>query len=183
SRGDTLGFVGNTGNARTTPPHLHFGVYRRGEGPIDPFPYLDPPSAVVAALTADLTLLGRWVRVTSEGLRLRASPNTRSDVLRQLERHTPLRVLGGSGEFFRVRLPDGSLGYVAARLTEATDRPVAAEITESEATVLLRPTGDAPAVATLPVGGEVAIYGRYGGYLYVRGPEGHTGWLESGGDD
>lgn len=24
--GDTLGFVGKTGNARTTPPHLHFGI-------------------------------------------------------------------------------------------------------------------------------------------------------------
>ena len=30
--GDTLGFVGNTGNARTTPPHLHFGVYVRQPG-------------------------------------------------------------------------------------------------------------------------------------------------------
>ncbi len=29
-RGDTVGFVGNTGNARTTPSHLHFGVYRVG---------------------------------------------------------------------------------------------------------------------------------------------------------
>lgn len=26
--GTVLGFVGNTGNALTTPPHLHFGVYR-----------------------------------------------------------------------------------------------------------------------------------------------------------
>lgn len=26
--GTVLGFVGNTGNARTTPSHLHFGVYR-----------------------------------------------------------------------------------------------------------------------------------------------------------
>lgn len=25
--GDLLGFVGNSGNAATTPPHLHFGVY------------------------------------------------------------------------------------------------------------------------------------------------------------
>ncbi|RYZ44926.1 MAG: M23 family metallopeptidase, partial [Chitinophagaceae bacterium] len=25
--GDTVGLVGNTGNARTTPPHLHFGIY------------------------------------------------------------------------------------------------------------------------------------------------------------
>ena len=30
-----LGYVGNTGNARGTPPHLHFGVYSM-TGPIDP---------------------------------------------------------------------------------------------------------------------------------------------------
>ncbi len=34
-----LGFVGNTGNARGTPPHLHFGVYTEG-GVINPYPLL-----------------------------------------------------------------------------------------------------------------------------------------------
>ena len=38
--GEVIGFVGNTGNARNTPPHLHFGIYSRGEGPIDPFPFV-----------------------------------------------------------------------------------------------------------------------------------------------
>jgi murein DD-endopeptidase MepM/ murein hydrolase activator NlpD len=37
--GDLLGFVGNTGNARNTPPHLHFGVYSAG-GAMDPLPML-----------------------------------------------------------------------------------------------------------------------------------------------
>ena len=37
--GDTLGTVGNTGNAAATPPHLHFGVYGRG-GAVDPEPFL-----------------------------------------------------------------------------------------------------------------------------------------------
>jgi peptidoglycan LD-endopeptidase LytH len=41
--GDRIGTVGNTGNARTTPPHLHFGIYPRGERPIDPFPFLSQP--------------------------------------------------------------------------------------------------------------------------------------------
>lgn len=41
ARGDTLGRVGNTGNARTTPPHLHFGIYRRGAR--DPWAYLQRP--------------------------------------------------------------------------------------------------------------------------------------------
>lgn len=38
--GDVLGYVGNTGNADGTPAHLHFGVYRWGREPIDPWPLL-----------------------------------------------------------------------------------------------------------------------------------------------
>jgi peptidoglycan LD-endopeptidase LytH len=34
-----LGYVGTTGNAKGTPPHLHFGVYATG-GPINPLPLL-----------------------------------------------------------------------------------------------------------------------------------------------
>ena len=34
-----LGFVGNTGNAATTPPHLHFGVYGSG-GALNPLPLI-----------------------------------------------------------------------------------------------------------------------------------------------
>ncbi len=32
--------MGNTGNARGTPPHLHFGIYARRDGPIDPLPFV-----------------------------------------------------------------------------------------------------------------------------------------------
>jgi murein DD-endopeptidase MepM/ murein hydrolase activator NlpD len=48
-RGDALGFVGNTGNARTTPPHLHFGMYRvglRGLRAVDPIPRLQQKASV-----------------------------------------------------------------------------------------------------------------------------------------
>ena len=34
-----IGYVGTTGNAKGTPPHLHFGVYTTG-GAIDPLPLL-----------------------------------------------------------------------------------------------------------------------------------------------
>ncbi|HVL67751.1 MAG TPA: M23 family metallopeptidase [Vicinamibacterales bacterium] len=39
--GDVIGYVGNSGNARGTAPHLHFGIYSRGEGPIDPLPFVN----------------------------------------------------------------------------------------------------------------------------------------------
>ena len=44
--GDVLGTVGTTGNARGTPPHLHYGVYRRANGAINPFPLLTDKPAV-----------------------------------------------------------------------------------------------------------------------------------------
>jgi murein DD-endopeptidase MepM/ murein hydrolase activator NlpD len=44
-KGDVLGFVGNTGNARATAPHLHFGIYRRGRGAIDPLYYVVDPAS------------------------------------------------------------------------------------------------------------------------------------------
>ena len=43
--GDVLGTVGTTGNARGTLPHLHYGIYRRANGAINPFPLLmDKPA-------------------------------------------------------------------------------------------------------------------------------------------
>ena len=50
--GDVLGTVGTTGNARGTPPHLHYGLYRRANGAINPFPLLMDTSAARAQSVA-----------------------------------------------------------------------------------------------------------------------------------
>jgi peptidoglycan LD-endopeptidase LytH len=41
TRGTLIGFVGNSGGARTTPPHLHFGVYDKNWKAKNPFPMLE----------------------------------------------------------------------------------------------------------------------------------------------
>ena len=38
--GDIIGYVGDTGNARGTPHHLHYGVYELGGTAINPFPLI-----------------------------------------------------------------------------------------------------------------------------------------------
>jgi murein DD-endopeptidase MepM/ murein hydrolase activator NlpD len=175
--GDVLGFVGNTGNARTTSPHLHFGIYRRGEGAVDPAPFLRTPPGRLADVDADLARLGAWVRMREEGIRLREAPGPRADVRRELGRHTPLRVLAGSGDWYRVRLPDGVEGYVAARLTEVLEGPVETRVTERRERVQATPESASPVIASVPAGAELAILGRFDGYLLVRAPAGRSGWI------
>ena len=40
--GDVLGCVGDTGNARGTPTHLHYGIYSTAGAASNPFPRLAP---------------------------------------------------------------------------------------------------------------------------------------------
>ena len=176
-RGTLLGFVGNTGNARTTPPHLHFAVYRGRRGAVDPYYYLYQPPQTLPDASAPLEHLGEWTRTVNAGIRLRVGPSTRAEVVAELEESTPLRVLAASGSWYRVRLPNGRDGFVAARLTEAVVQPLRSQFVESTSALFSSPSSVAPVMEDVEAGTDVAVLGSYQGYLYVQSPDGSTGWL------
>ncbi len=120
--GDTLGLVGNSGNARTTAPHLHFGIYVRGEGAVNPLPFVRRPRGDVERLVADTGALGEWVRSVPESLPVRRSPAAAAGEAR-VARNTAMRVLGAAADAYRVRLPDGQIGYVRSTGIAPGQRP------------------------------------------------------------
>lgn len=110
-RGDTLGTVGNTGNARTTPPHLHFGVYARGA--YDPFPLLQGDDETPSEPDYQLSFEDINLAVPQRGNHyLRELPDRKGKVLRQLENGEQVRGLGATGRFYRVVTGLGEYGYV-----------------------------------------------------------------------
>ena len=175
--GDTLGLVGNTGNARSTPPHLHFGIYRRGQGPVDPLPFIDTRRGTPADIAADTSLFGARVRIARAQVVLRASPNANGDSSRVVARTAVLTVLGAAGNWLRVRLPGGEAGFVTATAVQRLEAPIT--IVSREAGVVLRerPNPAAVIVDSLDNRTRLSVLGRYGRWLLVATEARREGWI------
>ncbi|MBC3541454.1 peptidoglycan DD-metalloendopeptidase family protein [Rufibacter sediminis] len=177
SIGDTLGLLGNTGNAITTAPHLHFGIYRFGQGAVDPFPYVHHDRTKPASLQADEKKLGNWVRTARSNANLRLAPAASATSLQTLSQYTPLQVLAGSGTWYRVMLPDGQQGYVASSMVETLDKPIQAVKLTREAPLLEASSSGAAPQKNLSADSTVRVLAKQDAYWLVKDPQGTTGWI------
>lgn len=107
--GDTLGFVGNTGNAKTTVPHLHFGIYGM-DGAVDPLPFV--------YRTADLKpgtypkQYGKNLVTAKSNINLRSGPSTEYAASAKLPPNVQLTLLGRHKDWLHVMTETGQTGYV-----------------------------------------------------------------------
>jgi len=179
SAGDTVGLVGRTGNARTTPAHLHFGLYRHGEGPVDPQWFVRRVNATVPRLAADTTLLGGWGRARSAQA-VTAAPDARATVSDSVPRDAPVQVLAAVGRWYRVRTTEGGSGYLPAAQVRHAGVGAALLPVDRETAVARKPgpAGDpAEGVALLAAGDTVRVLGRSGDALLIRTARGRIGWI------
>lgn len=173
--GDTLGRVGNSGNAVTTPPHLHFGIYDGGA--IDPLPYLTS-SRAPSPVEVDMDRLGDWGRVRGSQVNFRQGPSTGTAVLDKLPLGTAVSLHGGHRNWYRAELPDGRDGYLFASLIEGTGKALRRLTIDRHGRPLhYLPEPTATVVTTLPPGHQVAVLGSFEDYLLVRHDENLAGWI------
>lgn len=101
--GDTLGFVGNTGNARTTPPHLHFGIYKSNLGAVDPLGFVYRTKDIEGENDFTLEISSR-LKVSSQKANLRNKPaSSNSKVIKTGSYGETLYVQGKSEDWYHVR--------------------------------------------------------------------------------
>jgi murein DD-endopeptidase MepM/ murein hydrolase activator NlpD len=111
--GDTLGFVGNTGNALTTTPHLHFGIYRIG-GAIDPLPFV--LESEVPKLPKPPAHWRKRVVVTATAANLRNAASAKGEKIGEVRRADTLQLLGLSGDWWHVKTTDQTKAFIHKRL-------------------------------------------------------------------
>ena len=108
--GDTLGLVGNTGNARTTPPHLHFGVYSHGSGAINPLPFLKEEPQLVADQEASEFYNSYLVK--SVRANLRSSASAKSEQIGSLTRMDTVNLLGKTADWLHIETSGAKRAFV-----------------------------------------------------------------------
>lgn len=111
-KGDTIGYVGNTGNARTTAPHLHFGIYKGYSGAIDPLSFIyqiDEPNFDHAAIDAPV----QERLVTKATSNLRDQPTTKnSRIIGNLTAQDTLQMLGKANDWFHIRTAQNQAAFI-----------------------------------------------------------------------
>ncbi|QED38310.1 M23 family metallopeptidase [Antarcticibacterium arcticum] len=109
--GDTIGFVGNTGNARSTPPHLHFGLYKGYRGAIDPLPHVFQIAKAEFKPTASLP--DNLNFVTRTVANLRDLPATKgSGIIANLQPNDTLVMLGKANDWYHIRTFNQQAGFI-----------------------------------------------------------------------
>jgi len=91
---------------------------------------------------------------------------------------TPLQVDAAAGTWFRVRLPDGTAGYIASRFVESTRRAVGRTDVATGTPLRDRPVADAAVIATAR-GGALPVIGEFADYALVETADGLTAWVPS----
>ena len=176
--GDTLGLMGNTGNARTTPPHLHFGIYT-GSGAIDPLPFVNPERKEPEPVTVSTTNLQATVRTIGKTA-LRQSPDAKSMTIKNLEPTTVLLVEAATASWYKAKLPDGSIGYVPGKsLAPVKTGLRSLKLSTEQLALHDQPFATAPIKKILDTASRVGLIGRYADFLLVKYADEETGWVQA----
>jgi len=100
--GDTLGFVGNTGNARTTATHLHFGIYSGYSGAINPYHFIKKNDFKFPKKSSYFP--ENQLAIVKNNANLRNSNSVKnSQIIQKIAAGDTIYVLGKTEEWFHVK--------------------------------------------------------------------------------
>ena len=174
NQGHVLGLVGNTGNARRTPPHLHFGIYQSGSK--DPLHYIKQIEAQMASIPVDTGFQQKPYKIRTKKASLFSGPSSSLSVKIPLVKDTYVTVLGQSQHWYRVALPDETEGYIEKKYV----LPLAAGTRHKldTASVLLSNIHpQAAPVELLAENSDVEVLARFNDFSFVRSANGNAGWI------
>ena len=159
--GDTIGLIGNTGNAITTAPHLHFGIYTNN-GAVDPLPFIRPGKSTAAKVISNSNRLGDTMRVMT--------------IQANLQKNTPVRLEAAIQNGYRVILPNRQKTFVLQQALQPISSAIRTLRMDSASVVYTAPNSMSAQVQPTIKGPGVKVIGEYQGYYLIEQAN-NRGWI------
>ncbi|TCK80580.1 M23 family metallopeptidase [Albibacterium bauzanense] len=158
--GDTLGLIGNTGNARTTPPHLHFGIYTR-QGAVDPLPFIRPGKSNPSKITADTKRIGDTVRSINSSMMA----------------NIPLVINGVVQNSYRVVFPDKSKTFILQNQITDISKPLRTITLKQSKILYAEPDSSSAHKQKYQSGIQLTVAGEYNDFYFIENKS-IKGWIK-----
>jgi murein DD-endopeptidase MepM/ murein hydrolase activator NlpD len=163
--GDTLGLMGNTGNARTTSPHLHFGIYGYG-GAIDPLPFVYITNGTAPPVRSDVEPNKYW----------RLLRDWKEEFF-AVKKNTPIWVTDVTSSHVVARLPDETVLRIPSNAIQLADIQLVAIKLKDSLPLYDAPLPAAPVKRVIATGTTVKVVGTYNTFSLVV-VDGNKGWIQ-----
>ncbi len=173
-QGDTIGQVGNTGNARNTASHLHFGIYRNGS--LDPLHYIHTTSSI-SSIPLDTSLRARVYKVSVKEGSLYNSPEMKSTVLYKYPKGTYVRQVAKNKNWSRVILPEGQQAYVQSNDISLANKGKRWVLKNTD-TLWSEASLQALPMKNLNASEVLEILAQYKDFNYVKTSQNLYGWIK-----
>ena len=170
-KGDTLGTVGNTGNARTTPPHLHFGIYARG--PIDPYAFVALQPQKARKVSNQQYLLGEVLRTQR---RTKFININGQEQVEYLSANAWIFADSIDDRYLQVRLADGRRGRVLPSAVEIASEGLAEKDIPDRFDLREDWHPSSTLIAEFSSKAKPQILAMDGQDLFLRTADGRQGW-------
>lgn len=171
--GDVVGLMGNTGNAKNTPTHLHFGIYTFG-GAVNPLPFVNPKVSEPASINASLKNLNEFVRNTKTTT-LFSSPDNHSKKITDVSVNNLLFVKAATASYCKVQLPDSTEGFLISDVV-TTPETLRNYTPTTSKNLFTKPDSNAPAKTKINTGEKVDVLANFNNFYYVKTAD-NKGWI------
>jgi hypothetical protein len=170
--GDTLGLMGNTGNAQNTPTHLHFGIYTNG-GAINPLPFIEVATQMPYNITAPFNAINSYAHTTRATAMYTGT--SRSADKTNLAPFSWLHIVAAAANWYKVVIADGTEGFVSSDNVAITSYRKIAMPQGNK----LYDQPDTAAAAKLTIAKDTVanVLGSYNRFYFVKYNE-EVGWVE-----